>query len=49
MVVEAGHCKIELAHAGYKPYTAEFDIGANETKSITATLETDSSVPYTER
>jgi hypothetical protein len=49
MVVEAGHCKIELAHAGYKPYTTEFDIGANETKSITATLETDSSVPYTER
>ena len=49
MVVEAGHYKIELAHAGYKPYTTEFDVAANESKSISATLEPDSSVPYTER
>lgn len=49
MVVEAGHYKIELVHAGYKPHIAEFDIAGNETRSITATLEPDSSTPYTER
>lgn len=49
MVVEAGHYKVELVHAGYKPHVSEFDIAGNETKSITATLEPDSSVPYTER
>jgi hypothetical protein len=49
MVVEPGHYKVGLAHAGYKPHVTEFDIAANETKSITAVLEPDSSVPYTER
>lgn len=49
MVLEAGHYKFELVHAGYKPYTAEIDIGANETKSITAVLEPDNSVPYSEQ
>lgn len=49
MVVEAGHYKIELAHAGYKPHVTEFDIAGNETKTITVTLEPDSSVAYSER
>lgn len=49
MVLEPGHYKIELAHAGYKPYITELDAAANETKSISTTLDPDSSVPYTER
>ena len=49
MVVEAGHYKIELVHAGYKPHVSEFDIAGNGTHVITATLEPDSSVPYSER
>lgn len=49
LVVEAGHYTVVLAHAGYKPHTTEFDIGSEETKTITAILETDTAVPYSEQ